>query len=82
MLRDRVFYLGGGVVVALGVLLGVGLGLAGAGLAYWSAWFSAGIAVGLGAFFFYVGRQAAAFRRKWLRDAEEGRPPSPGGPPV
>lgn len=81
MLRETVFYLGGGVVIALGVLLGFGLWATGAGLVYWSAWLSAGIAVGLGAFFVYVGRDARAFRRAWLRALEEGRPPPPGGPP-
>jgi hypothetical protein len=81
VLRERVFFLGGAVVIVLGGLLGFGLWYSGAGLDYWSAWFSAGIAVGLGAFFLYVGRQAQAFRRAWLRAHEEGRPPPPGGPP-
>jgi hypothetical protein len=82
VLRERTFFLGGVVVIALGVLLGVGLWFAGAGFAYWSAWLAAGIAVGLGAFFVQVGREARDFRREWLRAAEEGRPPPPGGPPA
>ncbi len=81
MLRETVFYVGGGAVIALGVLLGLGLALSGAGYVVWSAWLAAGIAVGLGAFFVKVGRDARAFRREWLRAAEEGRPPPPGGPP-
>ncbi len=81
MLRERVFAIGGGFVIALGVALGVGLGLAGAGWMYWSAWLAAGISVGLGAFFLWVGREAARFRRRWLRAIEEGQPPPPGGPP-
>lgn len=81
MLRETTFFIGGAAVIALGVLLGLGLWLAGAGIVYWSAWLSAGIAVGLGAFFVYVGREAHAFRRQWLKAAEEGRPPPPGGPP-
>jgi len=82
MLRETTFVVGGAVVIALGVLLGAALWLAGAGFVYWSAWLSAGIAVGLGAFFLRVGRQARQFRRRWLRDAEEGRSLPPGGPPV
>jgi len=81
MLRETTFFLGGAVVIVLGGLLGFGLWYAGAGVVYWSAWLSAGIAVGLGAFFLYVGREARAFRREWLRALEEGRPPPPGGPP-
>jgi len=81
LLRETAFFVGGAVVIALGVLLGFGLGLAGAGLDAWSAWLSAGIAVGFGSFLLYVGRDARAFRRAWLRAHEEGRPPPPGGPP-
>jgi hypothetical protein len=81
VLRETTFFLGGALVVALGVLLGFGLWFSGAGYLYWSAWLAAGIAVGLGAFFVWVGRDARAFRREWLRAAEEGRPPPPGGPP-
>jgi len=81
MLRETTFFLGGAVVIVLGGLLGFGLWYAGAGVVYWSAWLSAGIAVGLGAFFLYVGREARAFRGEWLRALEEGRPPPPGGPP-
>ena len=81
MLRETVFFVGGAGVIALGVLLGFGLWYSGAGFVYWSAWLSAGIAVGLGAFFVRVGREAQAFRRDWLRAMEEGRSPPPGGPP-
>jgi len=82
MLRETAFFVGGGVVIALGLLLGLGLWLAGAGLDSWSAWLSAGIAVGLGAFFVRVGRDARAYRRRWLEEVEAGRPPPPGGPPT
>ncbi len=82
MLRETTFFVGGAAVIALGVLLGVGLALSGAGLYAWSAWLAAGISVGLGAFFLRVGAEARAFREEWLRSAEEGRPPPPGGPPV
>jgi hypothetical protein len=81
MLRERTFYLGGAAVIALGLLLGFGLWISGAGLFFWSAWLAAGIAVGLGAFFVYVGRQARSFRAEWMRELEAGRPPPPGGPP-
>jgi hypothetical protein len=82
MLRETTFLLGGGLVIALGVALGVGLWLAGAGFEYAGAWLAAGIGVGLGAFLVAVGRDAARFRRQWLRDLEEGREPPPGGPPL
>ncbi len=81
MLRETTFFVGGVVVAALGVLLGVGLWWSGAGVVYWSAWLAAGIAVGLGAFFVAVGRDARDYRRRWLRDVEQGREPPPGGPP-
>ena len=81
MLRETTFFVGGAVVIALGVLLGFGLWYAGAGVVYWSAWLSAGISVGLGAFFLRVGREARAYRRAWLSELEKGNPPPPGGPP-
>ncbi|HTT16761.1 MAG TPA: hypothetical protein VMH49_05340 [Thermoplasmata archaeon] len=81
MLRSTTFFLGGGVVIALGLALGAGLWWAGAGVAYATAWLAAGIAVGLGSFFVAVGRQARAYRRRWLREVEAGREPPPGGPP-
>ena len=80
VLREATFLVGGAAVIALGILLGAALWLSGAGLYFWSAWLAAGISVGLGAFFVRVGRQARAFRRRWLRDVEEGRAPPPGGP--
>jgi hypothetical protein len=81
MLRETTFSVGGVLVIALGVALGAGLALSGAGIVYWSAWLAAGVAVGLGAFFLRVGSEARAFRREWLRALQEGRPPPPGGPP-
>jgi len=81
VLRETTFYLGGAVVIALGVSLGLGLWIAGAGVAFFGAWLAAGIAVGLGAFFVRVGRDARAFRRQWTQDLEAGRAPPPGGPP-
>jgi hypothetical protein len=81
VLRETTFWVGGAAVIALGVLLGFGLWFTGAGLLYASAWLAAGIAVGLGAFFVRVGQRARQFRRRWLKDVEDGRPPPPGGPP-
>jgi hypothetical protein len=82
MLRESGFFLGGIAVIGLGVLLGVGLALSGAGLYAWSAWLAAGISVGLGAFFLKVGQDARRFRREWLKAVEDGKPPPPGGPPL
>ena len=81
MLRERTFFAGGAIVIAVGLALGVGLALSGAGISYASAWLASGIAVGLGVFFLYVGREAQAYRRTWMREVEAGRPPPPGGPP-
>jgi len=82
VLRETTFFVGGGAVVGLGVALGFGLWLSGAGVDFWTAWLAAGIAVGLGGFFVRVGADARAFRRQWLRALEQGRPPPPGGPPL
>ena len=72
MLRETTFVLGGGVTVGLGVLLGAGLALSGAGLEFFSAWVAAGIAVGFGLFFIHVGRAEGRERRRALRALEAG----------
>jgi hypothetical protein len=72
MLRETTFVLGGALTVGLGLLLGVGLFLSGAGLEFYTAWLAAGIAVGLGAFFVSVGRSEGRERRRALRALEEG----------
>jgi len=82
VLREMSFFIGGAAVIALGILLGLALWAEGVGVVLWSAWLSAGISVGLGAFFLRVGRDARAYRRQWLREVEAGRAPPPGGPPV
>ncbi len=81
VLRETTFVVGGGVTIALGFALGAGLYWAGAGLAYAGVWLAAGMSVGFGGFFIYVGRQARAFRLGWRQALEEGRPLPPGGPP-
>ena len=81
MLRETTFFAGGIAVIVVGVILGVALWWTGAGLEFWGAWLGAGMMVGLGAFFWSVGRDAQAYRRRWLKETEEGRPPPPGGPP-
>ncbi len=81
MLREMTFSLGGAAVIALGAALAFGLFVAGAGWPYAGAWLAAGIAVGLGAFFVRIGREARTFRRTWLREVEAGREPPSGGPP-
>jgi hypothetical protein len=71
MLRETTFLIGGVLTVALGVLLGAGLYLAGAGVEYFDAWLASGIAVGFGAFFLYVARDEHRDRLEFLAQAEK-----------
>lgn len=70
MLRETTFIVGGALTIGLGVALLTGLVWAGAGFVYFNAWLAAGIAVGLGAFFIHVGREARGDRRQNLRRLE------------
>ena len=81
VLRETTFLIGGGLTIGLGVALGYGLYYAGAGLAFFGAWLAVGMAVGLGAFFLYVGRAEGEDRRRHLRELESGRDRPPGSPP-
>ncbi len=78
--RETTFQVGGILVIGLGLALGVGLYLSGAGVEFLGAWLGAGVAVGFGAFFLYVGRAESADRRRALHDLEttEVAPPGPG----
>ena len=69
MLRETTFLIGGILTIALGVLLGAGLYLAGAGVEYVDAWLASGIAVGFGAFFLYVARDEHRDRLDFLARA-------------
>lgn len=82
MLRETTFLVGGALTIALGIALGLGLFLSGAGIEFVDAWLAAGIAVGFGAFFLHVSRDEARNRREFLRAAENGAipPPGPGRP--
>ena len=81
MLRETTFLVGGGLTIALGILLDVGLFLAGAGVEYFDAWLAGGIAVGLGAFFVYVAREEHRDRLAFLADIEKEPPTEPGPGP-
>lgn len=81
MLRETTFGIGGALTIALGVLLGVGLYLAGAGWEFFDAWLASGIAVGFGAFFLYVARAEHLDRLAFLARAEEEPPMEPGSGP-
>ena len=72
VLRETTFVIGGALTIALGLALGAGLFWAGAGFEYLDAWLAAGIAVGFGAFFVYVGRSEGAERRRTLGELEAG----------
>jgi hypothetical protein len=74
VLRETTFLVGGGLTIGLGIALGVGLAWAGAGLLYFDAWIAAGVAVGFGAFFMYVGRAEGADRRQQLARLESDTP--------
>ena len=78
MLRETTFWIGGMVTIALGVILAVGLYLAGAGIEFADAWLACGVAVGFGAFFLYVARDEHRDRLGFLAESE--RPREPTGP--
>jgi len=80
--RETTFFVGGVFCLGLALLLGLGLYLTGAGLAYASIWLAVGICGGFGAFFVYVARDLRRYRREYLAAAEAGRPLPPGGPPL
>jgi hypothetical protein len=77
VLRETTFAVGGFLTIALGILLGVGLFVTGAGFEFFGAWVGAALAVGLGAFFVHVGREEGRERRRSLHELESG----PGEPP-
>jgi len=79
MLRETMFLIGGYLMVALGVLLGVGLYLSGAGAGFGDTWLAGGMSVVLGVFFMYVARSERRERRAFLEAAEKP-PPEPPGP--
>jgi hypothetical protein len=82
VLRETTFLVGGVLMIGLGVALAAGLFWAGAGLEYLEAWLAAGLAMGFGAFFIRVGREAAEDRRDTLRRLEtEGDPSNRGSLP-
>jgi|HubBroStandDraft_1064217.scaffolds.fasta_scaffold03285_5 hypothetical protein len=60
--RETTFKVGGALVVGLGGALIVGLVWAGAGFDYFGAWLGAGISIGMGAFFIYVGQSETTDR--------------------
>lgn len=72
VLRETTFLVGGALTIGLGIALGAGLYFAGAGFVYFDAWLAAGLAVGFGAFFMYVGRSEGEERRRQLRELESG----------
>jgi hypothetical protein len=72
VLRETTFLIGGALTIGLGLALGAGLFWAGAGFEYVDAWLAAGMAVGFGAFFLYVGRSEGRDRRRALRELETG----------
>jgi hypothetical protein len=80
--RESVFWVGGGLSIALGVALGLALWVAGAGYEYAGAWFAAFGASGFGVFCLYVARDLQRYRAAYVRAIEAGLPPPPGGPPL
>lgn len=81
MLREVVFEIGGGLTIAMSLLLLLGLLWAAAGWLFFDAYLGVGIGVGLGAFFVYVGRGERAERLAMLREAERSVPGGGGAPP-
>ncbi len=78
VLRETTFVVGGALTIGLGIALGAGLYLAGAGVEFFEEWLAAGLAVVFGAFFLYVGRSAAKDRRRQLRELEGAEEPGAG----
>jgi len=78
MLRETTFLIGGGLMIALGILLAGGLYLAGAGGDFGDSWLAGGMSVVLGVFFVYVARAEHRERRAFL-DATENPPSEPPG---
>jgi hypothetical protein len=81
MLRETTFLIGGGITIALGLLLAAGLFFAGAGVEFFDAWLASGIAVGFGAFFIYVAREEHRDRLAFLASAEKEPPTESGSGP-
>jgi hypothetical protein len=80
--RESAFLIGGGISIALGVVLGTALWVVKAGLTYPGAWFAAGGAIAFGGFFLYVSRDLRRYREAYVRALEAGESPPPGGPPL
>jgi hypothetical protein len=70
MLRETTFLIGGGLTIAMGLLLAGGLVWAGAGWEFFNAYLAAGLAVGFGVLFFAVGQAEGSARRRELAEAE------------
>ncbi len=81
VLRETTFEVGGALTIALGVLLGLGLFVSGAGVDYLDAWLAAALGVGFGAFFVSVGRSAGRERRRALDALEKSTPGDAPRPP-
>lgn len=81
MLRETTFWVGGWLMIALGVLLAGGLYLSGAGVEYADAWFGGALSVGFGAFFLYVARDEHRARLEYLTESEREFPERPGNRP-
>lgn len=81
MLRERIFAVGAGLLVALGLALVLGLLTVGAGSDYAPAYLAGGVAWVLAALFYHVARESRAFRLEYQRSVERGSALPPGGPP-
>ncbi len=77
MLRETTFRVGGSLTIALGILLAAGLVWSGAGFVFFGGYIAAGLAVGFGVFFFWVGGAEGRERRRALTELEgqQLRPP-------
>jgi hypothetical protein len=71
VLRETTFRIGGALTIAMGLSLAGGLVWAGAGLLYFGGYVAATLAVGFGAFFFWVGGEEGRVRRNDLSELED-----------
>ncbi|MEM0128819.1 MAG: hypothetical protein QXG65_01450 [Thermoplasmata archaeon] len=74
MLRENAFWIGGGVMIALGIALVAGLWWAGAGWLEYPAYMGAALSVAFGAFFLAIARAEGRERRRELARIESGSP--------
>jgi len=81
MQRETTFLVGGGLMIALGVLLAVGLYITGGGSDAADPWLAGAMSIVLGGFFIHVARAERRDRLAFLAAAEKPPLEPPGSGP-